>query len=148
MQIDFAAGEAGYREARDLRAMVRYLEQNTATGAFSPLLMERLMEACERHMGRPEFAELCAREPPLTDRRPWLLRLKTAWEALRGPSLREMELGHQRSDALERADRAERAGFDALSEAARNARERDLALSRVEALERQLADLTRRLGPG
>jgi hypothetical protein len=146
MHIEFSAGETGFFEARELRAMVRYIERNTVTGSFDPPLLAQLMTAAEQHMARPEFAErLAANATEQPDERPLLRRLRGLWREITGPSVREEELGRQRIDALDRADHAERATFAALAEAARNAEERDATMGRVRELEQQLEALRRHL---
>lgn len=142
MKIEFADGAAGYREAREIKALVRFVADNTVSGTHDRQLLDYLERAATGHLERPEFDELRAQEPAraVDDRRTWP-RLKAWWRSVFGPSRYELELAQQRSEALARAERAERNAFEALAETARVGRERDEARKRLEALEARLAEL-------
>ncbi len=138
MDIGFSHGEAGYHEARELKAMVRFVVNNTVAGTHDRQLLDRMERAADAQLARPEFAELRDREPQPVDDRRIASRVRAWWRELVGPTRRELDLAHQRIDALARAERAERSAFEALAETARVGRERDEALARLQALEAQL----------
>ena len=78
----------------------------------------------------------CPPTPPLRRSR----RPSCASSSL-GPSRLEEDLSTQRSEALERADRAERSAFEALAETARIVRERDRLKAETERLQQEVARL-------
>jgi chromosome segregation ATPase len=139
MKIEFTTGPAGFQEAKELSAVVRYVVHNTVAGSHDIQLLDSIEQIAASHMQKPEFADLTANEVPETEDRPPFRRLTEFWRGFWGPSRREMELSKQRIAALERAERAERSSFEALAEMARVARERDDT-------RRQLEDLTTRIG--
>jgi len=147
MKIEFTPGPAGFQEAKELSAMVRYVVHNTIAGSHDIQLLDAIEQIAASHMQKPEFAELTTSEPPEADDRPPIRRLKEFWRGFWGPSRREMELSKQRIAALERAERAERSSFEALAEMARVARERDDTrqqlddlTTRIDTLERELSE--------
>lgn len=129
MDIRFGDGEEGYHEARALLGLLGLAEAADPAASAEIKLLDDLREAATRHCARPEFAALEATAPAPRD-----LARETWWRALLGPSRREVLLSAQRSEALERASRAERSAFEALAETARVARERDELKARLRAL--------------
>lgn len=129
MHIEFAADEAGYREARALARLAHLMQELGAVGSAEVQVIDELVAASAMHLARPEFAARAAADeapPPDEPGQSW-------WRRWFGPSRRELMLSEQRSAALERAGRAERSAFEALAETARIARERDEALARLAA---------------
>ncbi|MCB1745813.1 MAG: hypothetical protein H6977_05415 [Gammaproteobacteria bacterium] len=132
MHIEFAAGDAGFREAWALARIARLVQEYGAVGSAEVQLLDTLLALGDAHIARPEFAELRAAMGDVED------GIEEGagdgfWRSLFGPSRREVMLSEQRSAALERAERAERSAFEALAETARVARERDEALARLAA---------------
>ncbi|MEM7540909.1 MAG: hypothetical protein AAF384_04910 [Pseudomonadota bacterium] len=66
-------------------------------------------------------------------KRPW-------WRGWWGPSRREISLSIERSEALQRAERAEAMCFEAVAESAKAAAERDEVLAKLENLNLRLKD--------
>lgn len=140
MQIEFAAGDAGYFEAHALLQIVRHAQTQDPVASAEVQLLDALRAAAEAAIARPEFGALRERvpdvaEPPAQDTG-WM----GWWRAVCGPSRREQMLSAQRIAALERAQRAEHSAFEALAETARVARERDTALARLAACEAARGD--------
>lgn len=132
MKIEFSAGASGFHEAHELKKAVRHLVNTVHHGESSDILAA-FEAAADEHMERPEFADL--RDQACFDDRVEASQqsaLRTWWESIMGPSLREQELARQRMEALNRATHAEAVSFDAVAEAARL--EKELA-----ALQQQLA---------
>jgi chromosome segregation ATPase len=138
MKCEFSTGDAGYREARELLSMVKFIADNTVTGSHDIQLLDQLTAIATRHIERPEFAALRSAADERPDDRPFGARLSQTWRNLVGPSRSEMELARQRIEALERAERAERSSFEALAETARVGRERDELVAEVERLQAAL----------
>ncbi|MCC7410189.1 MAG: hypothetical protein IT495_00940 [Gammaproteobacteria bacterium] len=138
MDIKFAEGAAGYHEARELKDMTRCVVENTVSGSHDRQLLDYLERTASALLERPEFESLRRDEPPpVEDRPPW--RRLGAWlRQAFGPSRRELAMARQRSEALARAERAERSAFEALAETARVGRERDEALQRLAELQARL----------
>lgn len=141
MKIQFESGEAGYHEAYELKRMVQYVLENTASGSHDLQVLSYLNDLASAHLDRPEFERLRKTEAEPVDDRKLLHRLSALWYALRGPGRREVELATQRGQALERAQRAEQSSFEALAETARVGRERDDALVRIKELEARVSEL-------
>ena len=134
MQIEFAAGDAGYFEAHALLQIVRHAQTQDPIASAEIQLLDALRAAAEATIARPEFGALRERVPDVAEPPEdtgWL----GWWRAVCGPSRREQMLSAQRIAALERAQRAEHSAFEALAETARVARERDAALARLAACE-------------
>lgn len=142
MKIEFAPGEAGLHEAREIKSMVHYIVDNTVTGSHDRQLLELLERAASEFLERPEFAG--SGEEEVLEDRPWPRRLRDWWYEYFGPSRREVELARQRAEALENEERAEHSAFEAMAEMARVSAERDEALARLKALEQRLAELDSR----
>jgi hypothetical protein len=134
MKIEFAAGEAGVHEAREIKSLVHYVVANTVSGSHDRQLLQYLDQVASEWLERPEAAPRTPTEEEVEDR-PWPRRLRDWWREYFGPSRREVELAQQRVEALARAERAERSAFDALAEMARVGAERDQALKRLRELE-------------
>jgi hypothetical protein len=145
MKIDFEEGEAGYHEARALHILVSAALEAKLHPDAQPLL-DFLRESATAHLSRPEYAAL--RETHGIGGAPWptFSTLNHLWRRLVGPEQRESDLSQQRSEALTRAERAEKSAFEALAETARIGRERDQARSEVARLQQELATLTAGLG--
>ncbi|MGE0482755.1 MAG: hypothetical protein AB7Q81_01300 [Gammaproteobacteria bacterium] len=130
MHIEFAADEAGFREAWALARIARLVQEYGAVGSAEVQVIDTLLAVGDAHVARPEFAALRAAMGDIEE------GIEEGvgdgfWRNLFGPSRREVMLSEQRSAALERAERAERSAFEALAETARVARERDEALARL-----------------
>ncbi len=146
MKIKFDPGAEGFHEAEVLRAMVRHYLRTTEPGGRRAEFLHSLEELAQEHMESPEFDGLRAH---LGEQGDWTLppvepslgsRLRGLFSALTGPSRREMELSRQRIEALDRAQRAEIASFEALAETAQVARERDALREELKALKASLED--------
>ncbi|MGH8596666.1 MAG: hypothetical protein ACREXT_08420 [Gammaproteobacteria bacterium] len=151
MKIDFDDGDAGFFEARAVHLVVRAAREAESHVDALPLL-DFLQESAATHLARPEFGALRDRHGISGARWPSFSVWKNFRRRLFGPSPRESILSQQRSDALERAERAEHSAFEALAETARV--ERELVVARTEAtrlqqeihrLERDLTGLGERL---
>ena len=143
MKIKFDPGAAGFHEAEVLRAMVRHYLRTTEPGGRQAEFLHSLEELAREELESPEFDELRAMRSGEED---WSLpavetsvgsHLRGLFSALTGPSRREMELSRQRIEAMDRAQRAEIASFEALAETAQVARERDELKARLKALREQ-----------
>lgn len=119
MRIEFSEGGAGLREAEALFHISRGGQADEFTVRVNADLHK---QACARlAVDEARLAEL-RRSPGARSSWP---RLFAKWQGFFGPSAREQELGRQRIDALERADRAEASLFEAVAEASQAVRERD-----------------------
>jgi len=130
MKIEFEAGSAGLLEAESLFRISLRLPSTAASLACASELersaLSRLDTAeAERLRG------LGSGEEPGGG--------LSFWSRLTGPSKRELDLGRQRSEALERADRAEKASFEAVADMAAVERERDIVRAELEALRAEVA---------
>ena len=115
MKIDFDNGEAGFFEARAVLAVVqaaRVAELDIAARD----LVDFLNDAASTHVQRDEFAKLREAHGIGADVWPSFSVLKQFWRRTVGPSNLESSLSQQRSEALERAERAEHSAFEALAE--------------------------------
>lgn len=134
MKIIFSDGDVGFHEAHELKKAIAYYA-NFVHDAHRGEILDRLEQlACEQ-MERPEYEPL--RQDALLDDRLEEHRvspLRSWLDAMLGPSAREQELAHQRIVALDRAQHAEAATFDAVAELAR--------------LESQLKELQKQLEEG
>lgn len=139
MQIQFAAAAGGFHEARALYRVVRQAQELDPADSDEIQLLDTLRDCCEAHFMQPEFVELNEQFRPAGAYAVPPVAESGWWHSLFGPSRRELMLSRQRSEALARAERAERSSFESLAETARVARERDAALERIRELEEQLA---------
>ena len=137
MKIDFDEGEPGFFEARAAIAVVHFA-QNAELDVDARDLLEFLGEAASAHLNRPEFEALRAEHGIRGEVWPTFSVLKQLWRRTVGPSAVESSLSRQRSEALERAERAEHSAFEALAETAKVARERDQAISEATRLRREI----------
>jgi len=133
VKLEFEDGEQGYHEARELRDLVRFVQENTVAGSLDRQLLDTIESRCIEHMQQRRFDSLRAQEPPAPPARPPLQRLLGWLRSVIGPSRRELELSRQRAEALARAARAEHSAFEALAETSRVARERDELAERLAA---------------
>jgi len=140
MKIKFDPGAAGFHEAEVLRTVVRHFLRTTEPGGRRTEFLHSLEGLAEEQMAAPEFADLRARRSADED---WTLapveaslgsRIRSLFSALTGPSRREMDLSRQRIEAIDRAQRAEIASFEALAETSQVARERDELRRQLKAL--------------
>ena len=138
MNIDFADGDLGFLEARALLAFAREAMLDDIDDDVQAAVLDALKTAGEVHLARPEFATLRADFAVDASARGAAAEEDAWWARLFGPSRREQQLAAQRSDALERASRAELSSFEALAETTRVARERDAAHARIAELEIEL----------
>ncbi len=141
MEISFAPGSSGFHEARALLAIARAAGMLDPHTEHDSHVLDGLKSAGEVHLARDEFSALRAEFEVDVSARGAAAEEDGWWARLFGPSRRELRLAAQRSAALERAARAERASFEALAETARVARERDEARARILELESELAAL-------
>jgi len=140
MNIEFDDGESGFWEARTLYGMALH-HVGKSHQAGDDALLEFLKDAALSHMNRAEYAQLRERVGVSEPEWPTWSIVNNFWRRTLGPSRLEEDLSTQRSEALERADRAERSAFEALAETTRIARERDRLAAEIERLR---AELTRR----
>jgi hypothetical protein len=137
MKIDFDDGEAGFFEARAVLAVVeaaRLAELDIAARDF----LDFLSDSATTHVQRGEFSKLREAHGTGADVWPSFSVLKQFWRRTVGPSNLESSLSQQRSEALERAERAEHSAFEALAETAKVARERDQASAEAARLRREV----------
>jgi hypothetical protein len=138
MKIDFAAGEAGFREAHSLYRILRHVRDLRIADSDLLAIIDTLCDRCEAHLAEAEFAALMATLETIVPAELSSGGPSGIWRNLFGPSRREMKLSAQRIAALERAERAERSSFESLGETARVARERDDTMARIHELEAEL----------
>ncbi len=147
MQVDFAPGAAGFREARHMKRIVGYYRESLHASGDIALLMGTLENRVDEHMEKNEFRVLRESLPDdrdlARDNKPGL------WKRLLGfflrPSPREIALSNQRMEAIDRAERAESVSFDAMAEMSRIHDERDALFARVSELEKAIEKLQRQL---
>jgi hypothetical protein len=140
MNIEFDDGPAGFWEARTLHDMAaHYVAKSTEAGDAE--LLEFLKDAALSHMNRLDYAQLRAEAGTSVPEWPAWSLVNNFWRRTLGPSKIEEDLSAQRSEALERADRAERSAFEALAETTRVTRERDRLLAEVQRLRAELVRL-------
>jgi len=140
MKIEFEPGAAGFREATHLQRLTRVYRTSQTGGSDMLAFVENLEIQAGQHADREEFAglreQLPAEDTPVVTSRGLAKRVLGV---IFRPSPVEMELSAQRSEAMERAERAEALAFDAMAEMARTNQARDEALSRISALEAELS---------
>lgn len=135
MKIEFSPGAAGFHEAHELKKCIHRYALAEHAGQRGNIL-QAFEQAADEQMERPEFASLMDNaviEDRDEERR--ISPLRVWWDNLMGPSSREQELALQRMEALDRAQRAEAATFDAMSETARLSHEVDALRERIRRLE-------------
>lgn len=147
MNIEFDDGEAGFLEARTIHDMAaHYVAKSAQAGDVE--LLDFLKDAALSHMNRLEYAKLREEIGTSVPEWPSWSLVNNFWRRTLGPSKLEEDLSEQRSEALERADRAERSAFEALAETTRIAHERDRLAAEVERLRAELARLAPNLIEG
>lgn len=137
MRIEFGEGAKGHAEVESLLRIIRRLR----TTPESDHLREELERSAFDHLTGSEAEMARIRDLTAAQNPSWPVRAADLWQRFWGPSSHEMALSKQRSDALERADRAERSSFEALADMARVGRERDEANKEIEILRRRLDQL-------
>lgn len=144
MKIDFETGDAGFFEARAVHRAVHEARGAVHESAAREFL-GFLDEAAALHLRQPMFDALRQKHGMGDESWPNFSVLKHLWRQTLGSSQLESNLSEQRSEALERAERAEHSAFEALAEAARVERERDRALTEVAQLKSEVARLAAQL---
>lgn len=141
MKIIFEPGEKGFHEAYELKKMVHFYANAHHEGERSPTLEGVEMTADER-LDRPEFEQLleAAEARELEQKAQTEGRLRSWWHDLMGPSTGEQEMAAQRLEALDRAQRAESACFEALADAEEIRRECEQLHTRIRKLENPQED--------
>ena len=140
MRIDFEDGESGFFEARAVAAVVQ-VARTAELDADARDLLDFLNESAASHVARAEFEGLRSKHGTGAEIWPTFSVLKQLWRRTVGPSTLESSLSQQRSEALERAERAEHSAFEALAETAKVARERDQAIAETARLRNEVAAL-------
>ncbi len=147
MNIEFAPGAAGFREARHLRRIVGYYRESLHASGDIAQLMGTLENVADKHMENSEFRVLRESLPDdrdlARDVRPGFLK-RLLGTFLR-PSPLEMRLSNQRMEAIDRAERAESVSFDAMAEMNRVLGERDDLQTKVAELEQAVKRLEQKL---
>jgi hypothetical protein len=148
MHIDFGSGLEGFQNARRLKLILDYYRSAHGAGYPEDAFLAALERKIEEYLARPEFESLRNPEtsapfPEIAETNRWLAWFGDLWRALVGPSRRELELGRQRSQLLERAEHAELMAFEALAETADIGRERNELLAKLKTAERELEALKR-----
>jgi truncated hemoglobin YjbI len=136
MKIEFSKGAAGFDEAHEIKKAIHHYSVTVHAGHRSEIL-ETLEQAADEQMQKPEYETLLA-DAVFDDRieAQRISRLRLWWESVMGPSDRELEMGRQRMEALDRVQRAEAATFDAVAEMAEQAREIEILKARISELEK------------
>ena len=137
MRIEFSKGMQGHIEVESILRIAHRLRET----AESLQLRADLEHRALTHLQGDDRELARMRELLALDRPSWLARSAVVWHRFWGPSDREMELSKQRSDALERAERAEHSSFEALADMARVGRERDAANAELEKLRWRVGEL-------
>ena len=147
MNIEFAPGAAGFREARHLRRILGYYRESLHASGDIAQLMGTLENVADKHMEKGEFRVLRESLPDdgdlARDSRPGFMK-RVLGTFLR-PSPREMQLSSQRMEAIDRAERAESVSFDAMSEMNRILGERDDLQTKVAELKQAIEKLKEEL---
>ncbi len=143
MNIEFAPGAAGFREARHLRRIVGYYRESLHASGDIAELMGTLENLADRHVEKSEFRVLRESLPDdrdlARDFRPRFMK-RVLGTFLR-PSPREMQLSSQRMEAIDRAERAESVSFDAMAEMNKVLGERDTLQTKVAELKQAIKKL-------
>ncbi len=144
MNIDFAAGAAGFREARHLKRIVGYYRASVYASGDIERLLDSLEQTVDAYVDKNEFRSLRESLPDDRD----LARPTSGFGFFRRllgmmlkPSPREVELSNQRMEAIDRAERAESVSFDAMAEMSQAQGERDDLLAKVGELEQTMEKL-------
>lgn len=132
MEIEFHDGPEGLTEAE---ALFRIVHRLPSTPATEEAAAELERQALGRLGDESEQVRSLLKNPSL------LQHLRELKHRYLGPSNRELELARQRSEALERANRAEKASFEALADMAAVTRERDEARQELARVQSELASL-------
>ncbi len=147
MNIEFAPGAAGFREARHLSRIVGYYRESLHASGDIAQLMGTLENVAEKQLEKSEFRVLRESLPDdgelARDFRPGFMK-RVLGTFLR-PSPREMQLSSQRMEAIDRAERAESVSFDAMAEMNRILGERDDLQTKVAELKQAIEKLEEEL---
>lgn len=152
MHIEFHPGAAGFREATQLKRILRFYRNSHHAHGDIVTFIDAALKMADGHIQRHEFAPLreAARghqDPDHLHQAHGIMRrmLGVFWK----PSPLEIALSAQRAEAIDRAERAEAISFDAMTEMAKANDEREAALTRVEELNRKLQEAQAKLrNPG
>lgn len=141
MKIDFSATEEERQDARTLRVLLQKLLANETDTPARPII-QSLLHDIDRFLANHEAGREPAAEEEgssSTEYSP-LDALFSFWHFLIGPSSREVELGKQRAELIERAEHAESSAFEALAELAELKQEHSTVVQKLKKLEEELAD--------
>jgi len=148
MQIEFRPGAAGFREATQLRRILRFYRDSHHAHGDIVTLIDSVSKMADAHIQRHEFAALreAARghqDPELPQHAHGIMQrmLGVFWK----PSPLEVALSAQRAEAIDRAERAEGISFDAMTEMAKANDEKEAALTRIEGLDKELQEARAKL---
>ncbi len=150
MKIKFDTGAAGFYEALVLQDIVHHYLNNQRPTGEQEAFLESLLKLADEHAASQEFDELrqqhspMERVPKVEEAYPATQNIFSFWRSMFGPGHNEMELSRQRIEAMDRAQRAEIASFDALAETVKVARERDEAKKQVKELKARIEELENR----
>jgi len=148
MQIEFHPGAAGFREATQLRRILRFYRDSHHAHGDIVTFIDAVLNMADTHIERNEFAALREaakghQDPDHPQQTHGILQrmLGVFWK----PSPLEVALSAQRAEAIDRAERAEAISFDAMTERANANDEKEAALTRIEALNKELGEARAKL---
>ena len=138
MKINFEKNINGFQEARKLKMILEHYAQSDISDKPTILMIESVLEDLNKFISDPEFEKFSHSDEmdsslfeQLPTGNPFLDGVTTLCRSIFGPSKRELLLGKQRQELLERAERAEAMAFEALAETADVGRQRDAALKKL-----------------
>ena len=137
MKIEFSATEEERQDARTLRVLLQRLLANEAESPHRAIIQSLLHDIDQFLGGHVPDNSTPATEMDETeagDNSPFDAVL-SFWHFLIGPSNREIELGKQRAELIERAEHAENSAFEALAELADLKQEHAEVVQKLKKLE-------------
>ena len=145
MNIHFDRNAEDYQRARLLYTVLKHYyscETDFSNRAIISAL-EQQLKSCLDDTGFNQFADLPQNVIADENKGAFSLRciILSLWNFITGPSQRELELGKQRKEQLERAEHAETSAFEALAESADLKKTLAQAQRKIHELETELGRL-------
>lgn len=140
MKISFTTASEERQDARKLRVLLQRLLANE-TDADNRTIVQSLLHDIDHFLAAPASetgVSVNEKESSEPDSFSPFDALFSFWHFLIGPSSREVALGKQRAELIERAEHAENSAFEALAELADLKREHTELVQKLKMLEQGL----------
>ena len=147
MNIHIDINAEDYQRARVLYTILKDRHSCEANNSMRTIIsaLEHQLQSCLNDPEFRQFAELTHNAMLDETRAGFSLTgiLSSLWSFITGPSQRELELGRQRKEQLERAEHAESSAFEALAESADLKKALEQAQRKIHELESELGHMPR-----